>query len=216
MAVMAVIAILLSVAAIGIQSIEKGQATTTAVAVTEALVEEARSTAIGRGARARLVIHADLNDADPEDRARYLSFMCVAAEETDAAGEPTGQWEVVSRGTQLPGGVFFSPEESRNADRFVTGFMDSDAKLGEVGEMTIELPGEKTVKRCVYIEFNSEGVCVDSDANGDAVGAAVVLVAGARPRDAAEPIVRGANKTGFVIWRNGRTTLFRDSNQLER
>ncbi|MBI24604.1 MAG: hypothetical protein CMN05_13600, partial [Roseibacillus sp.] len=47
MAVMMVIAILLSVAAVGIQSIDRGQATTTALAITEALFDETRSKAVG-------------------------------------------------------------------------------------------------------------------------------------------------------------------------
>ena len=47
MAVMMVIAILLSVAAVGIQNIDRGQATTTALSVTESLFDEARSAAVG-------------------------------------------------------------------------------------------------------------------------------------------------------------------------
>ncbi|HJM64407.1 MAG: hypothetical protein GY872_18200, partial [Roseibacillus sp.] len=64
MAVMMVIAILLSVAAVGIQSIDRGQATTTALAITEALFDETRSKAVGKGIRARLLIHKELNDED--------------------------------------------------------------------------------------------------------------------------------------------------------
>jgi type II secretory pathway pseudopilin PulG len=211
MAVMAVIAILLSVAAIGIQGIEKGQATTAAVAVTEALFEEARSTAVGRGTRPRLLIHNQLNDNDPTDRQRYLSFLCIAAEETDPQGQPTGNWEILTRGTQLPGGVYYSPEESRNALQVVRD-------LGAPGEVTIELPGEDhSPKKCIYYEFNSQGVCVDSQAGAGAKpGGAVVLVGGVRPRDEAEPIVSGKNQVGFVVWRNGRTSLFRNPKQLEQ
>ena len=89
MAVMMVIAILLSVAAGGIQNIDRGQATTTALAVTESLFDEARSEAVGRGTRARLLIHKELNDKELEDRERYLSYMCVACllYTSDAADE---------------------------------------------------------------------------------------------------------------------------------
>ncbi|NIP98716.1 MAG: prepilin-type N-terminal cleavage/methylation domain-containing protein, partial [Akkermansiaceae bacterium] len=99
MAVMAVIAILLSIAAVGIQNIDRGQATTTAVAVTEALFDEARSAAIGRGTRARLIIHANLNDEDPTDRTRYLTYMTVAVSETDEDGIDQDRWRVITRGT---------------------------------------------------------------------------------------------------------------------
>jgi len=208
MAVMAVIAVLLSVAAVGIQNIDRGQATTSAAAVTEALFDEARSAAVGRGTRARLLIHNDLNDGDPEDRARFLTFMCVAVLTSDAEGNPGGQWEVITRGTSLPNGVYFSEKESEE--------VASKINVGKFGRMSIALPGDsRQAKQCIYYEFNSEGVCVDSDSNGAAPGAAVVLIGGARLRDEEEPRLRGNNKVGFVIWRNGRTSLFRNPEQID-
>ena len=84
---MMVIAILLSVAAVGIQNIDRGQATTTALSVTESLFDEARSAAVGRGTRARLLIHKELNDEELDDRERYLSYMCVAVESTNREGD---------------------------------------------------------------------------------------------------------------------------------
>lgn len=210
MAVMAVIAVLLSVAAVGIQNIEKGQATTSAVAVTEALFDEARSTAIGRGSRARLLIHNELNDSDPQDRDRYLRYMIVVALATDDQGNPTNQWEAVSRGTSLPSGVYYSSEGSEAAAQRIK-------EIGKPGEMQMRLPGDRSPKSCIYYEFNSEGVCVDGESgSADSVkpGGAVVLVSGNRPPDRPEPIVLGDNRVGFVVWRNGRTSLFRHPDQI--
>jgi len=209
MAVMMVIAILLSVAAVGIQSIGRGQATTTALSVTEALFDEARGAAVGRGTRARLLIHKELDDAKVEDRERYLSYMCVAVEGTNQAGEAQGGgWEVITRGTKLPTGVYFSMEESeRVADAI---------GVGKPGTMSIDLPGSDSFKECYYFEFNPEGVCVDSENAALDPGAAVVLISGARPRDQEEPTLLKNNKVGFVVWRNGRTSIFRSPEQIDR
>ena len=213
MAVMMVIAILLSVAAVGIQNIDRGQATTTALAVTESLFDEARSEAVGRGTRARLLIHKELNDKELEDRERYLSYMCVAVESTDQEGDARGGgWEIITRGTKLPSGVYFSPEESERVAEKVG--------VGKPGVMSIDLPGEGTtgsdaLKECYYFEFNPEGVCVDSEDAGLAPGAAVVLISGTRPRDEEEPKIMKNNKVGFVVWRNGRTSIFRSPEQID-
>lgn len=207
MAVMAVIAILLSVAAVGIQNIDRGQATTTAVAVTEAIFDEARSAAVGRGTRSRVLIHKQLNDTDGDDRRRYLGFMCVAVQDTDVAGEAGRDWKVITRGTQLPNGIYFSIEESEKAA--------TQIGVGQPGTMTIKLPGQDTPKECYYFEFNPEGVCTDSEAEGES-GAAVVMISGARPRDEPKPILIKNNKVGFVVWRNGRTSTFRSPEQIDQ
>lgn len=209
MAVMMVIAILLSVAAVGIQSIDRGQATTTALSVTEALFDEVRSAAVGRGIRARLLIHKELDDADEEDRERYLSYMCMAVEGTNQAGEAQGGgWTVETRVTKLPTGVYFSIEESERVAAAIG--------LGKPGTMSIKLPGSDALKECYYFEFNPEGVCVDSENAALDPGAVVVLISGARPRGEEEPTLLKNNKVGFVVWRNGRTSVFRSPEQIDR
>tara|TARA_B100000963_G_scaffold236338_1_gene206583 strand:- start:2668 stop:3453 length:786 start_codon:yes stop_codon:yes gene_type:complete len=213
MAVMMVIAILLSVAAVGIQNIDRGQATTSALSVTEALFDEARSAAVGRGTRARLLIHKELNDSEVIDRERYLSYMCVAVESTNREGDVEGAgWEVITRGTKLPSGVYFSPEESERAAESIG--------VGKPGTMRIDLPGKDSsgadsFKECYYFEFNPEGVCIDGENAGFDPGAAVILISGTRPRDVEEPKLMKNNKVGFVVWRNGRTSIFRSPEQID-
>jgi type II secretory pathway pseudopilin PulG len=207
MAVMAVIAILLSLAAVGIQNIDRGQATTSALAVTEALFDEARSAARGHGTRARLLIHNEMNDHDNDDRVRYLGYICVAIQLTDQQGAPTNNWEVITRGTQLPNGVYFSVKESEDAAGRVG--------VGRPGTMNIKLPGFEQTKECYYYEFNAEGVCMDADRPSEDPGAVVILVGGSRPRNEAEPRMLKNNKVGFVVWRNGRTSIYRSPNQID-
>lgn len=208
MAVMAVIAILLSLAAVGIQNIDRGQATTSALAVTEALFDEARSAARGHGVRARLLIHNELNDNDNTDRVRYLSYMCVAIQQKNADGvAQENDWEVITRGTQLPNGVYFSVRESEDAA--------GRTSVGRPGEMNIKLPGSNQTKTCYYYEFNPEGVCKDADRAGEDPGAAIILVGGARPRNEEEPRMLKQNKVGFIVWRNGRTSIYRSPEQID-
>lgn len=214
MAVMAVVAILLSLAAVGIQNIDKGQATTTALAVSEAVLDEAREAAVGQGTRARLLIHRHLDDTDKLDRVRYLSYLAVAVLEKSGDGEAVQgneSWRIISRGTQLPPGVYFSEQDTRDAAQ--------RADVGEVGEMTIALPGDQQAKRCYFIEFNAEGVCVDGSGSGDvdqaSPGAAMILIGGSRARNNPEPRMRRNNKVGFIIWRNGRTSVFQSATQID-
>jgi type II secretory pathway pseudopilin PulG len=211
MAVMMVIAILLSVAAVGIQSIDRGQATTTALAITEALFDETRSKAVGGAKRARLLIHKELNDAVEEDRERYLRSMYVAVESTNQAGEAQGGgWEIITRKTDFPKGVYFSIEESERVAAAIG--------VGKPGTMSIRLSrkSDSPLKECYYFEFNPEGVCVDSENAALDPGAVVVLISGVRPRGEEEPTLLKNNKVGFVVWRNGRTSIFRSPEQIDR
>jgi prepilin-type N-terminal cleavage/methylation domain-containing protein len=197
LAVIAVIAILMSVAAVGVQRMDEGQATAAAVSVTEAIFDEARSAAIGRGTRARVVLH---NDSSPDQRDRYLRFLAVAIEKD-------GNWEFDSRGTTLPSGVYYDKLATDEA-----GSKISD--IGTYGTMSIALPGDKRNEvNCYYWEFNSEGLCVDAD-NPGSPGAPFVLAGGVLPPNEDTPRVKGNNRTGFVVWRNGRTSIFRNPEHI--
>ena len=202
--VIAVMAILMSVAAVGIQKIDRGQATTTALAVAEALFDEARSVAVGRGTRARILVHNNLDDSDDDDRVRYLRYLVVVVYDDESSS-----WELISRGTLLPAGVYFDPDLSDAAASKVGG-------IGTYGTTTMELPGvSDAAKSCYYYEFNGEGICVDGESAGADPGAAFVLVGGVRPSGQSEIISQGRNQAGFVIWRNGRTSLYRNPDQID-
>lgn len=201
--VIAVMAILMSVAAVGIQRIDKGQATTSALAISEALFDEARSAAVGRGTRARILIHNKLDDRKDGDRERYLRYLAVVVYDEDSK-----TWERVSRGTLLPSGVYFDPDLSDQA-------AGSIPDIGTYGTTSMRLPGsDRTSKPCYYYEFNGEGICVDSDSSGAKPGGAFVLVGGIRTPGDKKPIMQGKNQSGFVVWRNGRTSLYRSPEQI--
>lgn len=204
--VISIIAILLSVAAVGIQNIDKGQATVSATAQAQGLMDEARSLAIGRSTRARLCIHADSGDPD-----RYLRFAVVAYEEIerDETGEETGRsWRVDSRGTFFPNGVYFHPRLANQAGQQVSG-------LGSFGEngSGVRFPGEGVRNPSYYYwEFNAEGLCTVEGASDS--GAPFVVCRGALPAGASEPRVIGKDAAGFIIWRNGRSSPIRDTSLI--
>lgn len=207
--VVAIMAAMLSVAAIGIQNIDKGQATVSGLAQTQALMDEARSLAIGRGTRARVCIH---NQAGPNEEERYLRFMIVAYEEIerDASGQETGRtWKVLNRGVSLPTGVYFHPRLSQNASNQVSG-------LGSFGTGSgIRFPGGQRTTRqpnFYYYEFNSEGLCTEQ--GSETPGAAFVLCRGVINPSSPEPRIVGNDIGGFVTWRNGRTSEIRDTSNL--
>ena len=206
--VVGVMAVMLSIAAIGIQNIDKGQSTITGVATTQSLLDEARNLAIGRGTRARLCIHADASD----EQDRYLRFMVVAYEriQRNDAGEETGRvWQVDSRGTSLPNGVYFHPELSSQASSTVNGLGSHSSGGG------VNFPGDSRTTRqpnYFFYEFNAEGLCTIE--GEDDPGAAFVLCRGALNGNAQIPIVVGNDVGGFVVWRNGRTSPIRDTNLI--
>ena len=207
--VVSIMVAMLSVAAIGIQNVDKGQATVAGISQTQALMDEARNLAIGRGTRARLCIHADSSEED-----RNLRFALIAYEEVtlDDAGEVTGStWTTDSRGTTLPNGVFFHPRLTDQAAALVSG-------LGTYGQANdVDFPGNpsKNTRRPSYYywEFNSEGLCTQENASNP--GAAFVLCRGVTGPNATEPKVLSNDVAGFMIWRNGRTSPIRDTEAIQ-
>lgn len=203
--VVGIMAMMLSVAAIGIQNIDKGQATVAGISNAQALMDEARNLAVGRGTRARLCIHAN-----PSEEERNLRFAIVAYEEItldDAGAEVSRRWRSDSRGTSLPNGVYFHPRFTREAAASVAG-------LGTFGEAAdIDFPGNprKNTRRPNYYfwEFNAEGICTQQGAANP--GAAFVLCRGVTGPGAREPRIIGNDVAGFIAWRNGRTSAIRDT-----
>ena len=201
--VITIITIMLSIGALGLKNLSKASGVSAGLPVAEAIFAEARTIAMGKGTKTRVLLHAKNDRNDEFHRERFLRYMAVAYEELDDAGEPTGDWVVASRGSLLPEGVYFSPELSKlNAPVLNT--------------MTIELPG-KSDTECYYYEFNAEGLIVDPVVSGDTIPRFVVL-AGSLPPGATEPKLSSEGKKnmgGFVIWRNGRTSVFRHPDQIE-
>lgn len=199
--VIAIISILMTVGAIGIGGITGGKGVTNGVATAEALFEEARGLAVSKRTNARVLIARNLTGA-PENN---LRLVAVAYQKTDPdTGELESGWELSGRGSVLPDQVFFSQDYSKKSHQGDSGQLDTESFT----DFSQAYNGEY-----FYYEFNSEGICKTP-------GASFVIGSGARPPNATaetKPRVVGSAKKdfgGFVIWRNGRTSLFRSPTQI--
>ncbi len=199
LAVMSIIAILLSLASVGISRIGKGQGVTAGLAIGEGLLAQARILAMNNNAPARLIIHGDLNDSDPIQRERYRRMMMVVHQTTDDEGRINTTWKRVGSPTFLPQGVYYSPEMS-SADMRLGGVLPEDRH-----QLTNQAAD---TWQCHFYEFNGQGVCTTP-------GAGFVVVNGARPSGAAQPMLGGKlDLGGFVVLKNGGTTMIRDITRL--
>jgi len=205
--VIVVISILMTAAAIGINGLG-GKGVTSAVSLSEALFDEARATAKSRSLRSCVLVAKALDNNPADDLRRIV----IAYEKVDpVSGEPLADpdeepdWDLSSRGTLLPEKVYFSKKYSR---------LNHETESGDIP--TVPIRGAKTNYNGEYFiyQFNSEGVCLTA-------GASFVLAAGTRdpsqPSDIAPPIITASGRRdfgGFVVWRNGGTSLFRNPGQV--
>ena len=198
--VITLITVLLTVGAMGLKNMAKSSGVGAGIPIAEAIFSEARSLAIGTGRPTRVLIHAQSDSKDEYHRERFLRYMAIAQEPVDKDGN-VGVWEVVSKGVNLPKGVYFSKRLSEKAG------------VSLPSTMTITLPG-KSSTTCNYYEFNAEGLISEPVPAGDKVPA-FVIASGSLPPGKTEPIIKGKNVGGFVIWRTGRTSVFRHPNQID-
>ncbi|MBK1826968.1 pilus assembly FimT family protein [Haloferula rosea] len=198
-----IISILLTVGSVAFKG-AGGKGVTSALATTEALFDEARSIAVGKGTRARVLVDVDDVNSDT-----YLRRVVVAFEELDDEGNPvTNSWELVGRGYSLPDRTYFSRQYSKR---------NHEGGSGDLQEMTLVGVSGLYDGRYLYYEFNSEGICTTGLNNsGDYTGPSFVLGNGIRPKGQ-DPKTAGDGKRdfgGFVIWRNGSTSIFRSPDQI--
>jgi type II secretory pathway pseudopilin PulG len=194
--VILIISLLLTLGAVGLRGIG-GKGVTTAVTTTEAVFDEARAIAVGKGTRARVLV--DINDI--QDLTTYKRRILVAYEELDEQGEPIkDKWVLASRANTLPDRTFFSQTYSKEKHEGESGVLEEDTF--DFGKISFN-------GKYLFYEFNSEGIC-------STPGASFVVGTGVRP-EGQEPRVTGEGKrdfAGFVVWRNGRTSLFRGPDEI--
>ena len=194
--VILIISVLLTLGAVGLKSIG-GKGVTTGVSTAEAVFDEARAIAVGKGTRARVLV--DVND--PQSNETYKRRMIVIYEELNAQGEPQPEkWVMSSRAVTLPEGTYFSQTYSKK-----------NHKSGGDGIEEYNFQGDKQAYsgNYVFYEFNSEGICSPG-------GSSFIIGSGTRPTGE-EPRVTGDGKrdfAGFVVWRNGRTSSFRGPDEI--
>lgn len=195
--VIAIISVLMTVAVVGLNGMA-GKGVSTAVSTSEAVFEEARSLAVGRRTNAAVLVSVQ----DPNNRDTYLRRMVVAYKEVDPlTNEQKGDWVLASRGATLPDKVYYSAKLSKRNHKTGSGSVERISLSGVKRDYTGEY----------YIyQFNSEGICTTP-------GASFVVGMGTLPIGDKNPVVTASSKRdfgGFVIWRNGSTSIFRDPSQI--
>jgi prepilin-type N-terminal cleavage/methylation domain-containing protein len=198
--VIAIMSILMTAGAIGLGGMG-GKGVTSGVASAESLFDEARSIAVGQRTRARVLIAKDLDN----NKADNLRRIVVASEALKEDGTPdTDNWILSSRGVVLPDQTYFSQDYSKKEQSGSAGIESVPSLVGAKAAYSGSY---------FYYEFNAEGIC-------STPGASFVIGSGARPvgSPTSKPKVTSAGKRdfgGFVVWRNGRTSVFRSPEQME-
>jgi prepilin-type N-terminal cleavage/methylation domain-containing protein len=198
LAVIAIISILMTVAAIGVGGVLGGKGTGTGVATAEAVFDEARAAAVSKRTRSRVLVDI----TDPKNRDNYLRRIFVVYEELDDSGLPEkDNWVVAGRALFLPDQTYFSRAYSSK---------DHSGAGGALDQMTLSNVNRTFQGEYLYYEFNGEGICATP-------GASFVIGAGARNPGEPKPVVTASTKRdfgGFIVWRNGRTSTFRSPEQM--
>lgn len=200
--VIAIISVLMTVATMGIGGMLGGKGVSTAVSTSEAVFAEARTLAMGKLTHAAVLVSIQ----DPNNMDTYLRRLVVAYKEIDpTTNQPRDEWTLSSRGVTLPEKIYYSQSLSKR-----------DHKTGSGGMNTVTLAGTN-VKRdyqgqYLIYEFNAEGICTTPGASF-VVGTGTRIAGSSDPR----PRVNSSSKRdfgGFVIWRNGSTSVFRNPLQI--
>ena len=223
--VIAVISILMTAGILGLNGIG-GKGVTSGVATAETVFNEARTTAMGRGLRSCVLVGLNLTgNGGSAYASEHLRRLVVAYEQTDTntssstygqALNPTNanpKWVLSSREVLLPDQTFFSKTYSVLNQQTGVGAIPTitDAQLINTQGGTVQDAYKGTY--CIYV-FNSQGIC-------STPGASFVIGSGARDPSksgiTAPPHVKASAKHdfgGFVIWRDGNTSVFHSPAQI--
>jgi prepilin-type N-terminal cleavage/methylation domain-containing protein len=204
--VIAIISVLMTAGSIGLSGLG-GKGVTSGVATSESLFDEARSIAVGKNLRTCVLVAKKLTNNSADDLRRIV----LATEPVDANGKPTTAvgaqpaWVLSTRGALLPEQTFFSAKFSKK----------NHTSGGTLDTVTLGNSVKQSYRGDYFIyEFNSQGISA-------VPGSSFVIGSGTRrlsgPGDTQPPRVTGGGTRdfgGFVIWRNGSTSVFRNPDQI--
>ncbi len=213
--VIAILSILMTAGSIGLSGMG-GKGVTSGVATAESIFEEARSTAVARNLRTCVLIARSLTNNSENDLRRIV----VAYEETNADGTPKyperadPTWVLSSRGIVLPDQTFFSEKFSKK-DHAADPDAVETSNTGPIDTLVLDEVSKAYQGEYFIYEFNAQGVAKYER------GASFIIGSGVRknnlPATTQPPRVTASGKRdfgGFVIWRNGRTSVFRSPDQM--
>jgi prepilin-type N-terminal cleavage/methylation domain-containing protein len=202
--VISLIAVLMTVGSFGIKNFSKASGVSSGVPIAQGVFAEARALAIEKGTNTRVMMHCD-NRTDSLNRERNLRYMVVQFEDDKETEVTTDdEWVTASKGVKLPEGVYYSVDLSNLGD------------APNTTQSSSKLPGGQS-QVCRTYDFNSQGIITQPAPDGNDVPRFVIRAGSLAPGQSKPKAVSGAgerNAGGFVIWRNGRTSVFRHTDQI--
>ena len=197
--VLSIMATLMTIGSYGIKNFSKASGVSAGIPIAQGVFSQARSLAIEKGTDTRVLMHNDSDTTAGLNRERNLRYMVVQYK------DDSNNWVTASRGVKLPEGVFYSPTLSNQGD------------APNVTTVATALPGLADAVSCRTYEFNAQGIITSPVPSGNNVPRFVIR-AGSLPPGRTDPIAAGGagerNAGGFVIWKNGRTAVFRHPDQI--
>ncbi len=193
--VMAIIGIVIGVGAAGMRGLASGKSVPSGVSLADSIFSEARALAIGSGNKARVAILSD-NTLKGKEEEKYLRFMVVFE---DLNPDPNiEEWEPTGRGLSLPGKTFYDEVNSVFS-----------------GRDTMDFPGLGN-SSCHYYEFNAQGLIANAGGGSTATNNICCIIASgvAVPGQTRKIDVNVNDRSGFVVWKNGRRSIYRDISQM--
>ena len=203
--VISIIAVLMTIGSYGIKNFSKASGVSAAIPIAQGVFSQARSLAIEKGTDTRVLIQTDNDAVSMLNRERNLRYMVVQYE------DDVGNWVTASKGVYLPEGVYYSIDLSNLSN------------APNVTVVTTSMPGlASDIVGCRNYEFNSQGIITsppptNETAYGNDVPRFVVRAGNLPPGRLKAIAASGAgesNASGFVIWKNGRTAVFRHPDQI--
>jgi prepilin-type N-terminal cleavage/methylation domain-containing protein len=212
--VILIISILMTAGVMGLKNLSAGKGTSSAISTCESLFNEARTIAISKNCNSRLMV--DIDDINSDN---YLRRVVIAHQYIDPN---TGivvpdTWILSSRAYFMPNGTYYSQEYSKLND-------ESDIPEKVMDLFSLDSSGSKDKNlsqysgRYVYYEFNAEGIPSLILDEKSFIGASFIIGGGIRRKGQEKPqFIRDAEKdmAGFVIWRNGRTSTYRNPEHMK-
>lgn len=204
--VISLIAVLMTVGSFGIKNFSKASGVSSGVPIAQGVFAQARALAIEKGTDTRVLVHF-YNNTLRLNRERMLRYMVVQyfGDPNNTPSDPSDdEWVTASKGVKLPEGVFYSVSLSNRGD------------APNTTQSSGNLPGG-AVQNCRTYEFNSQGIITQPEPDGNDVPRFVIRAGSLAPGQTEPTAVSGAgerNVGGFVIWRNGRTSVFRHPDQV--
>jgi prepilin-type N-terminal cleavage/methylation domain-containing protein len=207
--VIVIASILITAAATGLKDVG-GNGVNSGVATVDSLFAEARAIAIAQRTTARVLVAEKLTNNSQDNLRRVLVAYAEIDPDTGKEKSPPN-WIIASRGAFLPDQTFFSAEFSK---------LDSQADEGQLETMTMSPSAKATFQGTYFFyEYNAEGICSSGITEGGYRAPSFVIGSGSRSLANANdsPRITSSGKRnfgGFVIWRNGQTSIYRSPEQI--